>query len=196
MRALTLKPTSTHTLFSWNGDDDGCCCGGNGCAVIAAAMGGVKMRETKVMVAGCTGCGGEGSVGGDDVGCGVGMKVTVAREDDGGKVKGGDKGGVVRWRRGGGGCRIWWLTAAGSQNLAGFREERGRKRKQHKSGLENPIDSEEEILDADVQQNEAILLSEEEIALDVASSEGTMSDSGSGGEEVDYDMTNYGYDYE
>ncbi|GJW53559.1 zinc finger BED domain-containing protein RICESLEEPER 2-like protein [Tanacetum coccineum] len=56
---------------------------------------------------------------------------------------------------------------------------------------------EEEILDTEVQQNEAILLSEEEIALDVASSEGTMSGSGSGGEEVDYDMTNnYGYDYE
>ncbi|GJZ80286.1 zinc finger BED domain-containing protein RICESLEEPER 2-like protein [Tanacetum coccineum] len=55
--------------------------------------------------------------------------------------------------------------------------------KQHKSGLENPIDFEEEILDAEVQQNEAIPLSEEEIALDVASSEGTMSGSGSGGEE-------------
>nr|GEW27379.1 zinc finger BED domain-containing protein RICESLEEPER 2-like [Tanacetum cinerariifolium]GEW77042.1 zinc finger BED domain-containing protein RICESLEEPER 2-like [Tanacetum cinerariifolium]GEX51000.1 zinc finger BED domain-containing protein RICESLEEPER 2-like [Tanacetum cinerariifolium] len=70
------------------------------------------------------------------------------------------------------------------------------ERKQHKSGLENPIDFKEEILDAEVQQNEAIPLSEEEIALDVASSEGTMSGSGSGGEEVDYDMTNYGYDYE
>ncbi|GKC97360.1 zinc finger BED domain-containing protein RICESLEEPER 2, partial [Tanacetum coccineum] len=68
------------------------------------------------------------------------------------------------------------------------------ERKQHKSGLENRIDFEEEILDAEVQQNEAIPLSEEEIALDVASSEGTMSGSGSGGEEVDYDMTNYGYD--
>ncbi|GJZ74868.1 zinc finger BED domain-containing protein RICESLEEPER 2 [Tanacetum coccineum] len=59
------------------------------------------------------------------------------------------------------------------------------ERKQHKSGLENPIDFEEEILDAEVQQNEAIPLSEEEIALDVASSEGTMSGSGSGGEEKD-----------
>ncbi|GJW58099.1 zinc finger BED domain-containing protein RICESLEEPER 2-like protein [Tanacetum coccineum] len=68
------------------------------------------------------------------------------------------------------------------------------ERKQHKSGLENPINFEEEILNAEVQQNEAIPLSEEEIALDVASSEGTMSGSGSGGEEVDYDMTNYGYD--
>nr|GEW35369.1 ribonuclease H-like domain-containing protein [Tanacetum cinerariifolium] len=62
--------------------------------------------------------------------------------------------------------------------------------KQHKSYLENPIDFEEEILDVEVQ------LSEEEIALDVASSEGTMSGLGSGGEVVDYDMMNYGYDYE
>ncbi|GJU60619.1 zinc finger BED domain-containing protein RICESLEEPER 2-like protein [Tanacetum coccineum] len=45
----------------------------------------------------------------------------------------------------------------------------------------------EEILDAEVQQKEAIPLFEEEIALDVASSEGTMSGSGSGGEEVDYE---------
>nr|GEZ77685.1 hypothetical protein [Tanacetum cinerariifolium] len=72
------------------------------------------------------------------------------------------------------------------------------ERKQHKSSLENPIDFEEEILDAEVQQNEAILLSEEQIVIDVASSKGRMSGSGSGlgsgGEEVDYDMTNYGYD--
>nr|GEV74785.1 epidermal patterning factor-like protein 8 [Tanacetum cinerariifolium] len=60
------------------------------------------------------------------------------------------------------------------------------KRKQHKSGLANPIDFEEEILDAEVQQNEAIPLSEEEIAIDVASSEGTMSGSGSVGEEKHY----------
>nr|GEW73328.1 zinc finger BED domain-containing protein RICESLEEPER 2 [Tanacetum cinerariifolium] len=70
------------------------------------------------------------------------------------------------------------------------------ERKQHKSDLENPIDFEEKILDAEVQQNEAIPLSEEDIAIDVASSEGTMSGSGSRGEEVDYDTTNYGYDYE
>nr|GEZ63474.1 zinc finger BED domain-containing protein RICESLEEPER 2 [Tanacetum cinerariifolium] len=54
-----------------------------------------------------------------------------------------------------------------------------KERKQHKSGLENPIDFEEEILDADVQQNAAIPLSEEEIAINVARSEGTMSGSGS-----------------
>ncbi|GJU30976.1 zinc finger BED domain-containing protein RICESLEEPER 2-like protein [Tanacetum coccineum] len=49
------------------------------------------------------------------------------------------------------------------------------ERKQHKFGLENPRDFKEEILDAEVQQNEAIPLSEEEITIDVASSEGTMS---------------------
>nr|GEZ97514.1 nicotianamine synthase, S-adenosyl-L-methionine-dependent methyltransferase [Tanacetum cinerariifolium] len=59
--------------------------------------------------------------------------------------------------------------------------------KQHQSGLENPIDFEEKILDAEVQQNEAISLSEEEITQDVASSEGTMSGLGSGGEEIDVD---------
>ncbi|GKD59430.1 zinc finger BED domain-containing protein RICESLEEPER 2 [Tanacetum coccineum] len=67
--------------------------------------------------------------------------------------------------------------------------------KQDKFGLENPVDFKEEILDAEVQQNKVIPLSEEEIALDVASSEGTMSVSGSGGEEVYYDMTNYGDEY-
>ncbi|GJY57178.1 zinc finger BED domain-containing protein RICESLEEPER 2-like protein [Tanacetum coccineum] len=67
--------------------------------------------------------------------------------------------------------------------------------KQDKSGLENPVDFKEEILDAEVQQNEVIPL-DEEIALDAAISEGTMSSSGSGGEEVDYDMTtNYRDDY-
>nr|GFA45901.1 zinc finger BED domain-containing protein RICESLEEPER 2 [Tanacetum cinerariifolium] len=69
------------------------------------------------------------------------------------------------------------------------------ERKQDKSSLENPVDFEEEILDAEVQQNKAISLSDEEIALDTASSEGNMSGSCSGGEEVDYDMTNYGDDY-
>nr|GEY52284.1 zinc finger BED domain-containing protein RICESLEEPER 2-like [Tanacetum cinerariifolium] len=55
---------------------------------------------------------------------------------------------------------------------------------------------EEEFLDAEVQQYETILLSDEEIAIDAASSEDTMSGSGSGGKEVDYDMTtNYDDDY-
>ncbi|GJR57765.1 zinc finger BED domain-containing protein RICESLEEPER 2-like protein [Tanacetum coccineum] len=49
------------------------------------------------------------------------------------------------------------------------------ERKQDKSDLENPVDFEEEILDAEVQQNKVIPLSDEEIALDAASSEGTKS---------------------
>nr|GEV20244.1 zinc finger BED domain-containing protein RICESLEEPER 2-like [Tanacetum cinerariifolium] len=52
---------------------------------------------------------------------------------------------------------------------------------------------EEEILDAEVQANEAISLSDEEIALDAASSEGSMSGPGSGGEEAEAEA-NYGYD--
>ncbi|GJS93633.1 retrovirus-related pol polyprotein from transposon TNT 1-94 [Tanacetum coccineum] len=57
-------------------------------------------------------------------------------------------------------------------------------------------DFEEEILDAEVQENKAILLSDEEIALDTASSEGSMSGPGSGGEEaVDYGYDVYHDDY-
>ncbi|GKC13928.1 hypothetical protein Tco_1010710, partial [Tanacetum coccineum] len=59
------------------------------------------------------------------------------------------------------------------------------ERKQDKSTLETPIDFEEEVLDAEVQANEAIPLSDEEIALDAASSEGSMSGPGSGGEEAE-----------
>ncbi|GJY76827.1 zinc finger BED domain-containing protein RICESLEEPER 2 [Tanacetum coccineum] len=71
------------------------------------------------------------------------------------------------------------------------------ERKQDKSTLETPVDFEEEILDAEVQENEAIPLSDEEIALDAASSECSMSVPGSGAEEGDYgyDMTNYHDDY-
>ncbi|GJT96887.1 hypothetical protein Tco_1092405 [Tanacetum coccineum] len=67
-------------------------------------------------------------------------------------------------------------------------------RKQHTSTLENALDFEDEILDAEVQENEATPLSDEEIALDSAS-QGTMA-SGSGGEEqdFDFDLTNYGID--
>ncbi|GJZ53853.1 zinc finger BED domain-containing protein RICESLEEPER 2 [Tanacetum coccineum] len=63
------------------------------------------------------------------------------------------------------------------------------ERKQYKSTLETPVDFEDEILDAEVQENEAIPLSDEEMALDAASSEGSMSGAGSGGEEPEY-----GYD--
>nr|GEW79649.1 retrovirus-related Pol polyprotein from transposon TNT 1-94 [Tanacetum cinerariifolium] len=65
------------------------------------------------------------------------------------------------------------------------------ERKQDKSTLETLVDFEEEILDADVQSNEAIPQSDEEIALDAASSEGSMSGPGSGGEEAEAEA-NYG----
>nr|GFB93143.1 zinc finger BED domain-containing protein RICESLEEPER 2-like [Tanacetum cinerariifolium] len=50
---------------------------------------------------------------------------------------------------------------------------------------------EEEILDDEVQANKAIPLSNKEIAIDAASSEGSMSGPGLGGEEAEAD---YGYD--
>ncbi|GJX63331.1 zinc finger BED domain-containing protein RICESLEEPER 2 [Tanacetum coccineum] len=52
-----------------------------------------------------------------------------------------------------------------------------KERKQDKSPLEIPLDFEEDVLDDEVQRNEAIPLSDEEIALD-ASSEGTLSPGG------------------
>ncbi|GJZ64041.1 RNA-directed DNA polymerase, eukaryota [Tanacetum coccineum] len=57
-----------------------------------------------------------------------------------------------------------------------------KERKQDKCPLETPLDFEESVFDDEVQQNEAIPLSDEEIALD-ASSEGTMSP---GGPRYDY----------
>nr|GEX76723.1 reverse transcriptase domain-containing protein [Tanacetum cinerariifolium] len=59
------------------------------------------------------------------------------------------------------------------------------KRKQDKSTLKTLLDFTEEILDAEVQENKAILLSDEEIALDAASSEGSMFGPDSGGEEAE-----------
>nr|GEV32378.1 zinc finger, BED-type, phospholipase-like, homeodomain-like protein [Tanacetum cinerariifolium] len=50
-----------------------------------------------------------------------------------------------------------------------------------------------EILDAEVKANEAIPLSDEETALDVASSKGSMFEPGSGGKEAEAEV-NYGYD--
>nr|GFC89342.1 hypothetical protein [Tanacetum cinerariifolium] len=67
------------------------------------------------------------------------------------------------------------------------------ERKQDKSTIETPVDFKEEILDAGVQANKAIPLSDEEIALDAASSECFMSGPGSGGEEAEAEA-NYGYD--
>nr|GEZ72756.1 zinc finger BED domain-containing protein RICESLEEPER 2-like [Tanacetum cinerariifolium] len=53
----------------------------------------------------------------------------------------------------------------------------------------------QEILDAEVQENEAIPLSDEETAVDAASSKGSMSGPGSGGEEAEAEAeANYGYD--
>ncbi|GKD44710.1 hypothetical protein Tco_1269355, partial [Tanacetum coccineum] len=46
------------------------------------------------------------------------------------------------------------------------------ERIQHTSNIENALDFEEEILDEEVQENEATPLSDEEIALDQAASEG------------------------
>ncbi|GJZ22330.1 zinc finger BED domain-containing protein RICESLEEPER 2 [Tanacetum coccineum] len=57
--------------------------------------------------------------------------------------------------------------------------------RQDKSPLEIPLDFEEDVLDDEVQRNEAIPLSDEEIALD-ASSEGTLSP---GGPRYDYMMS-------
>nr|GEU61547.1 retrotransposon protein, putative, Ty1-copia subclass [Tanacetum cinerariifolium] len=59
------------------------------------------------------------------------------------------------------------------------------ERKQDKSTLETPVDFEEEILDVEVQANEAIPLSKEEIALDAASSEGSMLGPDLGGKEAE-----------
>nr|GFB27039.1 squalene synthase [Tanacetum cinerariifolium] len=59
--------------------------------------------------------------------------------------------------------------------------------------LKTPVDFKEKILDAEVQANEAIPLSDEEIALDAASSDGSMSGPDSRREEVEAEV-NYGYD--
>nr|GEX64476.1 zinc finger BED domain-containing protein RICESLEEPER 2 [Tanacetum cinerariifolium] len=60
-------------------------------------------------------------------------------------------------------------------------------RKQDKCPLETPLDFEENVFDDEVQRNEAIPLSDEEIALDAnASSEGTLSP---GGPRYDYMMS-------
>ncbi|GKD56155.1 hypothetical protein Tco_1289542, partial [Tanacetum coccineum] len=52
-----------------------------------------------------------------------------------------------------------------------------KERKQDKSPLEIPLDFEKDVLDDEVQRNEAIPLSDEEIALDT-NSEGTLSPRG------------------
>nr|GEX18991.1 zinc finger BED domain-containing protein DAYSLEEPER-like [Tanacetum cinerariifolium] len=61
-----------------------------------------------------------------------------------------------------------------------------KERKQDKCPLEIPLDFEEDVFDDEVQRNEVIPLSDEEIALD-ASSEGTLSPEGP---RYDYMMSN------
>nr|GFB21734.1 zinc finger BED domain-containing protein RICESLEEPER 2 [Tanacetum cinerariifolium] len=62
-----------------------------------------------------------------------------------------------------------------------------KERKQDKCPFETPLNFEEDVFDDEVQRNEAIPLSDEEIALDAnASSEGTLS---SGGPQYDYMMS-------
>nr|GEV28776.1 hypothetical protein [Tanacetum cinerariifolium] len=62
-----------------------------------------------------------------------------------------------------------------------------KERKQDKCPLEIPLNFEEDVFDDEVQRNEAIPLSDEEIALDAnASSEGTLSP---GGPWYDYMMS-------
>nr|GFA32634.1 zinc finger BED domain-containing protein RICESLEEPER 2 [Tanacetum cinerariifolium] len=62
-----------------------------------------------------------------------------------------------------------------------------KERKQDKCPLETPLDFEEDVFDDEVQRNEAIPLSDEEIALDAnGSSESTMSP---GGPQYDYMMS-------
>ncbi|GJV55838.1 hypothetical protein Tco_1456843 [Tanacetum coccineum] len=63
------------------------------------------------------------------------------------------------------------------------------ERIQHTSNLENALDFEEEILEEEVQENEATPLSDEEIALDEAASEARSNGSGFGGEEFDLTMS-------
>ncbi|GKF93277.1 hypothetical protein Tco_0279996, partial [Tanacetum coccineum] len=57
------------------------------------------------------------------------------------------------------------------------------------SSLEHSLDFEEDILEAEVQDNEAIPLSDEEIALDETTSEVMSNGSGSGGEDVDLTLS-------
>ncbi|GJR70010.1 zinc finger BED domain-containing protein RICESLEEPER 2-like protein [Tanacetum coccineum] len=87
------------------------------------------------------------------------------------------------------------VQATSVASESAFQQMGGCYRKQDKSTLETHVDFEEEILDAEVQENEAIPLSDKEIALDAASSEGSMSGPGSEGEEADYGYDVYHDDY-
>ncbi|GKC24079.1 zinc finger BED domain-containing protein RICESLEEPER 2 [Tanacetum coccineum] len=81
--------------------------------------------------------------------------------------------------------RITRLTLASLEMCMCLKDHLDAKeRKQDKCHLEIPLDFEEDVFDDEVQRNEAIPLSDEEIALDV-SSEGTLSP---GGPRYDYMM--------
>nr|GEX96913.1 zinc finger BED domain-containing protein RICESLEEPER 2-like [Tanacetum cinerariifolium] len=84
-------------------------------------------------------------------------------------------------------------TSVASESAFSTNQMDAQERKQDKSTRETTIDFKKEILDAEVQANEAILLSDEEIALNAPSSEGSMSRPGLGGEEAEAEA-NYGYD--
>nr|GEY22570.1 zinc finger BED domain-containing protein RICESLEEPER 2-like [Tanacetum cinerariifolium] len=60
---------------------------------------------------------------------------------------------------------------------------------QNTSSLEHSLDFEEDILEEEVQDNEAIPLSDEKIALDEAASEAMSNGSSSGGEDVDLTLS-------
>nr|GFB03640.1 zinc finger BED domain-containing protein RICESLEEPER 2 [Tanacetum cinerariifolium] len=85
------------------------------------------------------------------------------------------------------------LTLASLEMCMCLKDLNAQEHKQDNSTLETPVQFEEEILVAGVQANEAIPLSDKEIALDAASSECSMSKPGLGGEEAEAEA-NYGYD--
>nr|GFA77929.1 zinc finger BED domain-containing protein RICESLEEPER 2-like [Tanacetum cinerariifolium] len=66
-------------------------------------------------------------------------------------------------------------TSVASESAFSTNHLDAQEHKQDKSTLETPVDFEEQMLDADVQANEVIPLSDEEIALDATSNEGSMS---------------------
>ncbi|GKD34649.1 hypothetical protein Tco_1250158 [Tanacetum coccineum] len=79
-----------------------------------------------------------------------------------------------------------FATKAKERFTGYFQGSLGRTRSNtNTSSLEHSLDFEEDILEAEVQDNEAIPLSDEEIALDEAASEAMSNGSGSEGEDVD-----------
>ncbi|GJW43081.1 hypothetical protein Tco_0071880 [Tanacetum coccineum] len=86
---------------------------------------------------------------------------------------------------------VEFLIESISTDLKFFDDSYASKAK--KWSIDSFEDFEEKIFDVEVQANEAIPLSDEEIALDAASSEGSMSGPDSGGEEVKAEAK-YGYD--